>query len=104
MTRNILESPACARFFGGSALAWAGNEVTLADGDDLLRLDRLVAIDEPAGRVWWVLDYKLHSAPQSEPAHRAQLLRYRDVVRRLQPADRVRCAFISGRGEVIELA
>ncbi len=103
LARNILESPACARFFGGAALAWAGNEVTLADGDDLLRLDRLVAINEPAGRVWWVLDYKLHSAPQFEPTHRAQLLRYRDVVRRLEPADRVRCAFISGRGEVIEL-
>ena len=103
LARNILESPACARFFGGAALAWAGNEVSLADGDDLLRLDRLVALDEPTGRVWWVLDYKLHSAPQFEPTNRAQLLRYRDVVRRLQPADRVRCAFISGRGEVIEL-
>ena len=63
-----------------------------------------MALDEAAGRVWWVLDYKLHSAPHTEPANRIELLRYRDVVRRLQPADRVRCAFISGSGEVIELA
>ena len=101
---NILASPACARFFGGPGLAWAGNEVSVSDGAELLRLDRLVALDEAAGRVWWVLDYKLHSAPHTEPANRIQLLRYRDVVRRLQPADRVRCAFISGSGEVIELA
>ena len=101
---NILASPACARFFGGPGLAWAGNEVSVSDGADLLRLDRLVALDEAAGRVWWVLDYKLHSAPHTEPANRIQLLRYRDAVRRLQPADCVRCAFISGSGEVIELA
>ena len=101
---NILASPDCARFFDGARLAWAGNEVSVSDGAELLRLDRLVAIDGGSQRVWWVLDYKLQGAPHTDPANRAQLQRYRDVVRRLQPADTVRCAFISGSGEVIELA
>ena len=100
---SILEAPACARFFGGPALAWAGNEIAVSDGDELLRLDRLVAIDDDGKRVWWVLDYKLHPAPHADPDNRAQLLRYREVVRRLQPADSVRCAFITASGEVIEL-
>jgi ATP-dependent helicase/nuclease subunit A len=103
IARRILESPSCARFFGEPAAAWAGNEVAVSDGDDLLRLDRLVAIDADGQRVWWVLDYKLHPAPQFDPDNRAQLLRYREVVRGLQPSDSVRCAFISGNGEVIEL-
>ncbi len=101
---NILASPDCARFFDSAGLAWAGNEVSVSDGAELLRLDRLVAIDQAAQRVWWVLDYKLQGAPDTDPVNRAQLLRYRDVLRRLQPADAVRCAFISGSGEVIELA
>ncbi len=104
IARGILDSPACARFFGGPALAWAGNEVALSDGDEVLRLDRLVTLVEAGRRVWWVLDYKLHPAPQNDPENCIQLLRYREVVRRLQPADEVRCVFINGSGEVIELA
>lgn len=98
--RLVLESPQTARFFDASALAWAGNEVPLADGEDLLRADRLVAFDEAAGRTWWVLDYKLQPAPMAVPEYVRQLARYREVVRRLQPGDRVRAAFITGAGRV----
>jgi ATP-dependent helicase/nuclease subunit A len=91
------------RFFRGPALRWAGNEVPVADAGEALRIDRLVRLDEGAGSAWWVLDYKLQHAPQQLPAYREQLLRYRDVVRRLQPADTVRCAFITGQGDVIEM-
>jgi ATP-dependent helicase/nuclease subunit A len=106
LARTILQSPAARRFFGGPTLRWSGNEVPVGDAGDVLRIDRLVLLDDPAGpsATWWVLDYKLQHAPQQLDAYRAQLLRYRDAVRRAQPGAPVRCAFLSGAGEVIEIA
>ena len=105
LARTILESPAARRFFDGPALRWSGNEVPVGDGGDVLRIDRLVLLEEAAGAgpTWWVLDYKLQHAPQELDAYRAQLLRYRDAVGRAQPGSTVRCAFLSGAGEVIEI-
>jgi ATP-dependent helicase/nuclease subunit A len=100
---RVLDGPA-HRFFDRAALAWAGNEVTLADGEQLLRVDRLVAFDDLGGRTWWVLDYKLQPAPQRVPAYVAQLQRYRALLQRLQPDDGVRAAFVTAAGEVVELA
>ena len=100
--RAVLASPAARRFFDGAGLAWAGNEVTVVDGDAVLRIDRLVALDEADRRTWWILDYKLQAAPQSISAYREQLARYRAVLQRLQPDDEVRAAFITAAGEVVE--
>jgi ATP-dependent helicase/nuclease subunit A len=100
---TILRNPGCARFFGGDALRWAGNEVSVSDAGEVLRIDRLVAIDEGAGWVWWVLDYKLQRAPQDVPAYREQLLRYQRAVQRAQAGARVRCAFITRDGELVEI-
>jgi ATP-dependent helicase/nuclease subunit A len=99
LARRILQSPDAARFFGGAALRWAGNEVPVSVDGDMLRIDRLVQLTE----AWWVLDYKLSHAPQELDAYRAQLLRYREAVQRLQPDATVRCAFITGSGAVIEI-
>jgi ATP-dependent helicase/nuclease subunit A len=106
LARTILDSPAARRFFSGPALRWSGNEVPVGDAGDVLRIDRLVLLDDeqPGGApTWWVLDYKLQHAPQQLEAYRAQLLRYRDAVRRAQPGSPVRCAFLSGAGDVIEI-
>jgi len=100
---RIWRSPACARFFGGPALRWAGNEVPISEAGELLRIDRLVELDEGGGPVWWVLDYKLSHAPQRQVAYREQLQRYRRAVQALQAGATVRCAFISGEGEVLEV-
>jgi len=102
LAAGILNSPACAQFFGGPALHWAGNEVPVGEGDEVLRIDRLVALTDAAGRrTWWVLDYKLNHRPEALAAYRAQMQRYRRVLARLEPGDAVRCAFITGRGEAI---
>jgi len=101
---RIWHSPACARFFDGAGLRWAGNEVQVSEAGEALRIDRLVELEEDGSRAWWVLDYKLQHAPQVLAAYREQLLRYRRAVQALQPGDRVRCGFITGAGEVIELA
>jgi ATP-dependent helicase/nuclease subunit A len=100
---RIWLSPACARFFGGPALRWAGNEVPVGESGEVLRIDRLVALDEAGERTWWVLDYKLRHAPEALAEYREQMRRYRDAVRSLQPGEAVRCAFITGAGEVVEL-
>ena len=118
--QRVLTSPATQPFFTGNALTWAGNEVAVgwrdAQGQRVLRIDRLVAlrthaVDEGDGKgdgkqaeTWWVLDYKLHSAPHTVPELCEQLLRYREAVQRLEGREVVRCAFISDAGELLEIA
>jgi ATP-dependent helicase/nuclease subunit A len=99
----ILRSPQCRRFYGGDQLRWAGNEVQIALAGEPVRIDRLVLIDEGQDAVWWVLDYKLHHAPHELESYRGQLRGYRDAVRAAQPGSVVRCAFVTGTGEVIEV-
>jgi ATP-dependent helicase/nuclease subunit A len=99
----ILHSPACARFFRGPALRWAGNEVPVSAGGEPLRIDRLVLLDESGGPVWWVLDYKLQHAPQALAEYREQLLRYRTAVQAALAGAVVRCAFLTGAGAVVEV-
>ncbi len=101
--RTILSSDECARFFDSRRLRWAGNEVPVNDGDDLLRIDRLVRMEETSGNEWWVLDYKLAHRPDQLPQYRDQLIRYRDAIARLEPHATVRCAFVTARGQVIEM-
>lgn len=100
----ILRSDDCARFFDSRTLRWAGNEVPVSDGTDVLRIDRLVMLEEASGEVWWVLDYKLSHQPDELPGYRDQLIRYRDAIARLEPHAVVRCAFLTGRGQVIEMS
>ncbi len=101
--RAILGHPEGARFFTGRQILWSGNEVPIGTGGEALRIDRLVLVDEATGPVWWVLDYKLGLAPDRLEAYRGQLLRYRDAVGAAEADAPVRCAFIAGNGEVIEI-
>ncbi|MDH4061876.1 MAG: PD-(D/E)XK nuclease family protein, partial [Aquincola sp.] len=80
-------------------------EVPIAsDGGELRRIDRLVRLAGPDGGCWWVLDYKVAAAPGDDPDNWVQLGAYRDAVARLVPGEPVRAAFITGRGELVELA
>ncbi|MCI1192756.1 UvrD-helicase domain-containing protein [Calidifontimicrobium sp. SYSU G02091] len=98
----VLGSAQAARFFA-PGLRWAGNEVTVADAEGVARIDRLVCLEGDGAPEWWVLDYKLAHAPAEVEGLRAQLARYRAAVQALQPGERVRAAFITGRGEVLEI-
>ena len=101
----ILDHADGARFFRGPQIRWSGNEVPVSDAGEVLRIDRLVRIEEEGAEpVWWVLDYKLRHAPEALEPYRQQLLRYRDAVRAAQPGEAVRCAFITGDGRVVEIA
>ena len=96
---TILAQPDLQRWLDPQALRWAGNEVTLSDAGDILRIDRLVAVDTPTGPAWWVIDYKLGEQPLSLAAYHAQMARYVEVVRRLQPGEAVHGAFVTGSGQ-----
>jgi ATP-dependent helicase/nuclease subunit A len=100
---RIVDSPPCAPFFDPAQWAWAGNEVPVTLDGTVLRIDRLVALHRDGQRVWWVLDYKLAGQPGNDPALRAQLHRYREAVRQLQPGDLVQAAFITGQGQLLPL-
>jgi ATP-dependent helicase/nuclease subunit A len=100
----VVDHPDGARFFRGPQIRWSGNEVSIGDDGEVLRIDRLALVDEPGGPVWWVLDYKLSHAPEALDAYRAQLLRYRAAVARAQPGEIVRCAFVTGAGRVVEVS
>ncbi|MFT3665401.1 UvrD-helicase domain-containing protein [Piscinibacter sp.] len=101
---RILANPASARFFDAAALRWAANEVPVSLDGAVLRIDRLVRLDEDGVDTWWVLDYKLHHRPEALPAYHAQLAAYRAAVQRAQPGARVRSALIAGDGRFIESA
>jgi ATP-dependent helicase/nuclease subunit A len=106
LATRVLTSPACAQFFSGPQLVWAGNEVPLAVAGQALRIDRLVALrDESVDATthWWVLDYKLNSDPHADPANTEQLARYVAAVQALQPGDVVHGAFITGQGQRVLL-
>lgn len=102
-TRDVLFQPALQPWLDPDRLLWADNEVALSHEGQTLRLDRLVARQTPAGREWWVIDYKLNLQPDALLSYRQQLGRYVEAVRRLQPGEPVRAAFISGRGEWLPL-
>jgi ATP-dependent helicase/nuclease subunit A len=100
----ILAHADTVRFFRGPQIRWSGNEVPVSASGDVLRIDRLVRLEEQGREpVWWVLDYKLNHAPEALEPYRQQLLRYRDVVRAAQPGEAVRCAFVAGDGRVVEI-
>ena len=99
---RIIDSPDCRAFFDPTAIAWAGNEVPIADATgQARRIDRLVQTSDAAG-TWWVLDYKLAGRPETDPALLAQLEGYRLAVAALSNGAPVRAAFITGAGERIE--
>jgi ATP-dependent helicase/nuclease subunit A len=100
----ILADAQASRFFAGEQIVWSGNEVPVSEAGDALRIDRLVQLAEGGARTWWVLDYKLHHAPEALAPYRAQLLRYRAAVQRVQPGEPVRCAFITAEGRVVEVS
>ncbi len=101
---RILASPDCARFFDRASLRWAGNEVPVSLDGAVLRIDRLVRLDEAGEDTWWVLDYKLQHRPEALAAYQSQLAGYRAAVQLAQPAARVRSAFIAGDGRFVESA
>ncbi len=87
-----------------TVLQWQGSEVELMHQGQVLRLDRLVQRQDGAhADEWWVLDYKSAQLPQDQPPLVLQLRTYRAAVQSLYPQARVRCAFLTASGVLIEI-
>ena len=101
---DVLHSASFRRFLDAAQIQWAGNEVPVVLGGQVLRIDRLVQLRTAHAGEWWVLDYKLDHSPQELLHYREQLERYRQAVQQaVAQGAAVRAAFVTGRGEVVEL-
>jgi len=104
MAQRILQGEG-AWAWDASQLDWHGNEVAVVHRGRVLRMDRLVlrrGADGTLGQ-WWVLDYKSTGQPHLQPLLRDQLLSYRAAVEQAHPGHRVRAAFLTALGTLIEI-
>ena len=86
-------------------VGWQGNEVDMVYRGQAFRLDRLVQRKDAshAGH-WWVLDYKSAPEPQRQPALVAKMQLYRQAVQQAYPGAVVKAAFLTGQGDIVEVA
>jgi ATP-dependent helicase/nuclease subunit A len=84
-----------------AVIAWQGNEVELASNGRLLRIDRLVQRKDT--RDWWVIDYKSESQPQNKPELIDQMRGYIDAVQACYVGQKVRAAFLTAAGKMVEV-
>jgi ATP-dependent helicase/nuclease subunit A len=85
------------RFFDGQALA----EVELvADDGALLRVDRLVELDDAL----WIVDFKWRVDDGERAQYEAQVRRYGDVLRAIRQDRPLRLALVTAEGELLEVA
>jgi ATP-dependent helicase/nuclease subunit A len=101
MAHNILRGEG-AWAWDMRALDWHGNEVELLHRGARLRMDRLVRRRDTGE--WWVLDYKSAAAPQHQAPLLAQMRAYRAAVLAAHTGAVVRVAFLTGQGELVEIA
>ena len=101
LARNILAGEG-AWAWDPAVVDWQGNEVALLYQGRLLRLDRLVRRSAPAPDAgWWVLDYKMSTAPEQQAELLTQLRDYRAAVQAAYPGQVVHVAFLTGDGRQI---
>ncbi len=101
--RATLADPRAQRVLGRAQVAWSGSEVSFVDAEGVLRIDRLLRLHDGH---WWIVDYKLHLAPETEPTYLDQLARYRRALVAVEPgaqAAGVHCAFVAGDGRLVEV-
>jgi ATP-dependent helicase/nuclease subunit A len=84
-----------------AVISWQGNEIELTAQGKLLRLDRLVRRKDTGD--WWVLDYKSESQPQSKAELVAQMKAYVAAVQACYAGERVRAAFLTAAGKMVEV-
>jgi ATP-dependent helicase/nuclease subunit A len=96
---RVLDHPDAQPWLDPALVEWAANELVLWQDGRPIRIDRLVRRITPAGREWWVLDYKLSESPETLAAYRDQMHNYLRAVKALSGGEPVLGAFITGTGE-----
>ena len=94
--RKILSQAELAKFFDPSLYTFARNEMELVHRGDLMRLDRLVIIDQEL----WILDYKRNVYEWQQADYQQQLARYRAACAHLFPDKSILSALITVDGKL----
>ncbi len=97
--KHIFANGELERFFKSSRFDYARNEMDILFQQRVLRLDRVVALDQEV----WVLDYKRQLLNEEEVAYREQLEGYREALQSVFPDKKIRSALILADGQLIEM-
>lgn len=98
--KNILTRPSLERFFNPVYYQRALNEVEIYFSGRTLRCDRLIVFRNEV----WVLDYKRSIPNFKQSSGYAQLLLYKQAVSLLFQKQKIRAAFVSLNGSLVEQA
>jgi ATP-dependent helicase/nuclease subunit A len=98
--KNIFANGELEHFFNSSRFDCARNEMDILFQQRVLRLDRVVALDQEV----WVLDYKRQLLNDEVAAYQEQLDCYRDALRSVFPDKKIRSALILADGQLIEMS
>jgi ATP-dependent helicase/nuclease subunit A len=71
----------------------------VAENGDLLRIDRLVELDDAL----WILDFKWRLTSEERPRYEAQVRRYAEVLRTIRGNRPVRMGLLSAEAELTEI-
>lgn len=96
---QILASKPLEKFFDPDQFVFARNEMELIHHGELIRLDRVVMLDD----AFWILDYKRNYFEFQQADYQAQLEQYRRACRALFPGVRICCALITVDGKLWDL-
>ena len=96
---QILASKPLEKFFDPDQFVFARNEMELIHDGELIRLDRVVMLDDAL----WILDYKRNYFEFQHADYQAQLEHYRQACRALFPGVRICCALITVDGKLWDL-
>jgi len=97
--RQILTSTTLEQFFDPHRFVFARNEMELIHEGELIRLDRVVMLDDAL----WILDYKRNYFEFQQADYQAQLERYRQACLLLFPGVRICCGLITVDGKLWDL-
>ncbi|CAM8652279.1 RecB ATP-dependent exoDNAse (exonuclease V) beta subunit (contains helicase and exonuclease domains) [Oxalobacteraceae bacterium] len=97
--RQILTSNTLEKFFDPDRFVFARNEMELIHDGELIRLDRVVMVDDTL----WILDYKRSYFEFQHADYLSQLERYRQACGLLFPGVRICCALITVDGKLWDL-
>lgn len=96
---TILGATSLRRFFDPHLFSFARNEMDVVYQEQLMRLDRLVLIDNEV----WILDYKRQLLESEKYAYQQQLLNYANALAPLYPMKQIRQALILADGQFIPM-
>ncbi len=97
--QQILHKPELRRFFDAKIYTRARNEMTISFQGQILRLDRIVWLDEAI----WILDYKRTVDEGKLAAYQQQVARYRQAVAEIYTDKPVFCCLIAANAELFEV-